>query len=167
MLLCPDGEARIARYLSLVAPDVKISKHLGGGSDGDVWKTTRDTAVKVYKHDVTYFNERDTYARLASWGITETIDGFWVPKMQSYDDDLRVVEMDIVHQPPYIIDFAKVMLDRSPEFSDDVLSHRDSEGRENFRHNWPKVLSLLATLESYQIYYLDPKPGNIAFPDMP
>ena len=36
--------------------------------------------------------------------------------------------------------------------------------RERFEQNWPKVKSLMAALESYQIYYLDPQPYNIVFP---
>ncbi len=167
MRTCPDGEARIARYLSLAGEGVKLNEYLGGGADGDVWKTSRGTAIKVLSHENTYFNERDTYKRLAFWGITEQIDGFWVPKMLGYDDELRVIEMDIVQHPPYIIDFAKVMLDRPPDFSADELDQRDEDGRERFEHNWPRVLSLLPALESYQIYYLDPKRGNIAFPDVP
>ncbi len=69
--------------------------------------------------------------------------------------------------PPYVIDFAKVRIDRPPEFSDEVLEQSEQKGAEEFGHNWSSVKELLLDLESYQIYYLDPKRGNIVFPDMP
>ena len=75
--------------------------------------------------------------------------------------------MELMQDPPYIIDFAKVRIDRPPDFSDDVLAEQERSGVELFGHHWPEVQVLLDHLESLQIYYLDPKPGNIAFPDMP
>jgi hypothetical protein len=36
---------------------------------------------------------------------------------------------------------------------------------DDFGKNWPTVRSLLAALESFQIYYLDPKPQNIVLGD--
>jgi len=84
--------------------------------------------------------------------------------MRGFDDNLLVVEMDLMQQRPYIIDFAKVKIDRSPEFSEEVLQQLDGDGIEMFGDNWPAVQSLMSALESYQIYYLDPKPHNIVFP---
>jgi hypothetical protein len=75
--------------------------------------------------------------------------------------------MDLMQHPPYRIDFAKVRIDRPPEFSEEVLRDEEQQGIAQFEHNGPAVKSLLAALESYQIYYLDPRRGNIAFPDMP
>jgi len=83
------------------------------------------------------------------------------------DDDLMVVEMDLMQQPPYIIDFAKVRIDRPPDFSDDVIRELDMKGRAIFNENWPSVRRLMAALESFQIYYLDPNAGNIVFDDIP
>jgi hypothetical protein len=37
----------------------------------------------------------------------------------------------------------------------------ERQGVEDFGKKWPDVQSLLAALESFQIYYLDPKPQNI------
>lgn len=155
------------RYLTARLGDVNLKRYLGGGTDGCVWETSQGTAVKALAREAGYYNERDTYLRLKEWGLTEQIDGFWVPSLVDYDDELWIVEMDMVQQPPYIIDFAKVRLDRPPDFSDDVLEDAERRGEEQFEHNWPKVKSLLATLESYQIYYLDARPGNITFQDMP
>ncbi len=66
--------------------------------------------------------------RLAEYGITEKICGFWVPKMIGFCDELRVIEMDIVQTPPYIIDFAKVRLNSDPGFPAETLAEYDAEG---------------------------------------
>ncbi len=84
--------------------------------------------------------------------------------MTGCDDDLMVVEMDFMQKAPYIIDFAKVKIDRPPNFPEDVLRQNEIDGKEQFGRNWPRVKALMAELESYQIYYLDPKPHNIVFP---
>jgi hypothetical protein len=165
MTLHPKSRETAEAYLRRHFPKVNIGQFLGGGTDGDVWSTDRKTAIKSLKEIGGYYNERDTYLRLQEYGVTRQLNGFWIPELHGYDDELRVVEMDLMQQPPYIIDFAKVRIDRPPEFSDDVLEEQDRRGRERFEHNWPKVLSLLAALESFQIYYLDPQPGNITFPD--
>ncbi len=85
--------------------------------------------------------------------------------MVGFDDQLQVVEMDIVQDPPYVIDFAKVRLNFSPDFSDEVVAESEREGSERFEHNWPRVKTLLKDLESIGVYYLDPQVGNITFPD--
>ncbi len=60
--------------------------------------------------------------------------------------------------------------DRPPDFSGETSREADEQGRELFGDNWPRVRSLLAVLESYQIYYpqpynsITPKPYNIVFP---
>lgn len=131
-----------------------------------MWRTDRDSAVKVFDYLVGYANERDTYLRLAEYGVTRQLNKFWVPQLISYDDQLMVVEMELMQTPPFIIDFGKVRIDRPPEFSDDVLDYHDQRGREQFGdENWEAVRRLLSALESFQIYYLDPRPHNIVFPD--
>lgn len=151
------------RYLSLIGKGVKLKDFLGQGTDGAVWATNRDTAIKVFARERGYINERDTYERLAEFGVTEKLDGSWVATMTGYDDDLMVVEMDLMNDPPYIIDFAKVRLNSSPDFSEQTLEDREIQGKMLFEGNWPAVKSLMAALESFQIYYLDPKPHNIVF----
>lgn len=156
---------RAARYLILHGNGAKLKDKLGEGTDGAVWLTDRDTAVKAFKYDIGYANERDTYKRLARYGVTEKIAGFWVPEMLGSDDELKVIEMDIVQTPPYIIDFAKVRLNNDPGFSTETLAENDADGRWRFGKNWPAVKMLMAELETYLIYYLDPKPHNIVFPN--
>ncbi|HTU25434.1 MAG TPA: hypothetical protein VMF30_08560 [Pirellulales bacterium] len=165
MRIDPGSEDRASRYANANGMDIK--EYLGGGTDGDVWKTSKNTAVKVFKYERGFWNERDCYARLAEYGVTESLDGFWIPSMLGHDDDLMVVEMDLMQKPPYIIDFAKVMIDREPDFSDEVREEAERQGEELFGHNWPAVKSLMSALESFLIFYLDPKPGNITFPNMP
>jgi hypothetical protein len=156
---------RIQQYLNLLRPVVNLKSFLGDGTDGEVWSTERSSAVKAFNYERGCYNERDTYARLAEYGITNKLDGFWIPKMIGYDDELMVVEMDLMQSPPYIIDFAKVKIDRPPDFSDETIEYHEQQGQERFGSNWPVVKSLMATLESYQIYYLDPTPSNIVFPN--
>jgi hypothetical protein len=160
----PDKLDRARRYLSLIDERMKLQDFLGDGTDGAVWATSRDSAVKVFDHERGYFNERDTYQRLAKFDVTEKLGDFWIAKMIGCSDDLMVVEMDLMQNPPYIIDFAKVRLDRPPEFSESTLEDSEEQGRELFGNNWRAVKRLLADLESFQIYYLDPKPHNIVFP---
>ncbi len=56
----------MARYLSLGAAEVKVNEYLGGGTDGDVWKTSRNTAVKVFQREHGYLNEKDSYLRFST-----------------------------------------------------------------------------------------------------
>ncbi|MDX1961550.1 MAG: hypothetical protein SFX18_00265 [Pirellulales bacterium] len=161
----PSSHQKLQEYLLKFKYNTKLD-YLGGGTDGDVWQTERDTAIKLFHRQHGYLNERDTYLRLADFGIVEKIDHFWVPRMHHFDDQLWVVEMDVMQKPPYIIDFAKVKLNHPPDFSEDVLDAWEIQGQERFEHHWPEVKSLLRTLESYLIYYLDPQPGNIVFEDL-
>lgn len=160
----PEKRAIVLQYLSLTAPHVNIKDYLGDGTDGAVWSTDRSTAIKVFDRLQGYLNERDTYLRLAQFGVTEEIDGFWIPQMVDHDDGHMIVEMDFMQKPPYIIDFAKVRLNNSPDFSEDTLAGIEVKGLEEFGDDWPKVKSLMAALESYLIYYLDPRPHNIVLP---
>ena len=155
---------RAHRYLSLIGGGVNIKEFLGEGTDGAVWATNRDTAVKVFDRRDGYENERDTYERLKEYGITQKLGKFWVAQMVDSNDDLMIVEMDLMQKPPYIIDFAKVRLNSPPDFPERTLEDMDEQGRDLFGPNWPAVQSLLADLESLLIFYLDPKPHNIVFP---
>jgi hypothetical protein len=160
----PEHE-RIVQYIIVHGDGAELTKFLGDGTDGEVWATSRRTAVKAFKRDAGYENERDTYNRLAEHGVTTRIAGFSIPKMTGYDDDLRVIEMDLMLTPPYIIDFAKVRLNSGPDFSEQTLAENDAHGQFLFGKNWPSVKFLMAELESYLIFYLDPKPHNIVFPN--
>jgi hypothetical protein len=87
-------------------------------------------------------------------------------KLIAYSDHLWTVEMDFITRAPYILDFAKVRIDRPPDFSVEVLEYRENKHRDMFLHHWPQVRRLLGSLESIGIYYLDPQLDNIKFPDL-
>jgi hypothetical protein len=159
-MLNPELQVRLERYLSLFREQVKVKGFLGDGTDGAVWKTDRNTAVKIFKSDLGYYNERDSYHRLAEYGMTERIGMFRVPRMMDWDDDLMVVEMDLMIEAPYIIDFAKVRFS-PPDFPEMTQADAEERGIEDFEDDWPVVKMLLRDLESVQIYYLDPRPWNI------
>lgn len=162
-----DLEERARKYAQLSGIELDFARPLGSGTDGKVWKSNKNTAVKVLERLVGYFNERDSYLRLAQFGWTEKFDGFWLPQLLGYNDDLWTIEMEIVAAKPYLLDFAKVRSDRPPDFSAEVIEAENKQGQELFEHHWPEVRQLLAGLETLGIYYLDPKPANIAFPDLP
>jgi hypothetical protein len=154
------------RYSELCGITLDLPRPLGDGTDGVVWKSSVGTAVKAFFREHGYFNERDAYLRLAEWGIVHKIDGFWIPSIVDYNDRLLVIEMEVMTDPPYILDFAKVRIDRPPDFPEDVVEQHERQCHEWFAHHWPEVQQLMATLEGYGIYYLDPRPGNIVFADL-
>jgi hypothetical protein len=67
---------RVRRYLNLIGQSVQLKGFLGSGTDGAVWAIDRDTAIKVFDREGGYVNERDTYLRLAEYGVTEKLDAF-------------------------------------------------------------------------------------------
>ena len=156
---------RIRKFLTLRYGRAEINNKLGEGTDGAVWAVEGVLAAKAFHPNRfhQYINERDAYLRFAEFGVGNKLGRFSLPVMRGYDDRLMVVLMDLILAKPYILDFAKVKIDRPPEFSQEVLRDMRRQGREDFGPNWPAVEALLADLESLQIYYLDPKNHNIVF----
>jgi hypothetical protein len=140
---------------------IEIVSQLGYGTDGTVFETDRESAVKVVERERNYLHELQCYQRLKAKKISK-LRGFSIPRLLGHDDPLMVIEMTIV-TPPYLIDFGKVYIDKRP----DPSWRRDFEieGRDMFEGRWPEVRRLLGALEVHGIYYLDPKPGNIRFGD--
>jgi hypothetical protein len=118
-------------------------------------------AVKAHKHAEAYVRERDVYQRLRQAGVSEVL-GFRVPDLVRFDDELRVIEMNIV-TPPFVLDFAGARLDIPPEFPDEVWDQWEAEKVEQFGPRWPEVRAVLAVLEDLDIYVLDVSPRNIMF----
>lgn len=162
MSVLQDARKRAGLYAA--SRKITLCGDLGNGTDGAVFDSSVDTAIKSLFRERGYWNERDAYLRLRDFGVLHTIDEFSVPQLIDFDDALLVIEIDIV-TPPYIIDFAKVRIDRSPDFSEETLRQHERECREIFGQHYEEMRDLLETLESYQIYYLDPRPSNIAFSD--
>ena len=50
-----------------------------------------------------------------------SIHGFAVPRLIDFDNELLAIEMDVI-QPPRILDFGKVTLDRAPDFSEQTMA---------------------------------------------
>jgi len=132
--------------------------------DGEVWESTRQTAIKAIRRERNYILELECYTRLSRDNVSR-ISGFSVPRLVGSDDRLQVIEIKIV-TPPNILDFGKVHFDRRPDYSPETWQEWLDERRELFGDHWPRVEALMAALSSgYGIYYMDPKPGNIMFGD--
>jgi hypothetical protein len=138
---------------------------LGAGIDGCVWRTSRPSALKLCEREKSFKDEAAAYLRLRDSKVRR-IQEFAVPQLIDYDGPLMALEMSIV-SPPFLLDFGKVYLDSPPPYWNDaeVMAHWHAEGQENFDTRWSKVLSVINMLQKYDIYYVDPKPGNIMFAD--
>jgi hypothetical protein len=156
-------EERAVRYAELSGIELNLKIPLGDGTDGKVWESNRKTAIKAFERERGYWLETGSYERLMEFDVSD-IDGLTVPQLIGKNDELLVIEITIV-SPPFILDFAKVRIDRPPDFSPEVLRDWDVKGSEEFGARWEQVKDLLRTLEGYGIYYLDPRPGNITFDD--
>ena len=140
---------------------IVIERALGYGTDGSVWASSRNTAVKVLERRRVYEVELECYQRLQQSNVTQ-IQGLAVPRLYGFDDDRQIVEIGLVTSP-YILDFGKSSLDKPIDFSSEQLADWDEQGRELFEDRWPDVLTLLWALKQYGIYYYDAKPQNIMF----
>jgi hypothetical protein len=156
-------EERARIYEHDAGIQIYLERPLGSGTDGSVWKTSRGTAIKALARQRNYNNELECYKRFLAAGVTE-IDGFAIPNLIDYSDELWIIELGIV-APPFMLDFAKVYLDRPPDFSPEVLTEEEERNLEVFEDRWPRVKSLIYAVRRYGIYYVDPKPGNIMFGD--
>jgi len=154
-------QERAKEYGARNGIEIDLDRRIGFGSDGEVWETNRNTAVKALGKKLNYTTERICYTRLKAAGVSE-ISGFSVPVLFGFDDELQVIEIEIV-TPPFILDFGKVWLDNPPDYSPEAMEDSLREIEERFGENFPKVRSLLAALKFHGIYYMDAKPGNIAF----
>lgn len=155
-----DCERRAATYVA--KHSLALLKQLGFGTDGVVWCTNSRTAVKAFNRSRNYRTELGCYQRLTDHAITE-IEGFSVPRLEAFDDDLLVLEISIV-EPPFILDFGKAYLDHPADFSTEVYNDWEQEQLDRWgEERWRVVQVILLRLQRLGIYYLDPKPGNILF----
>ena len=152
-------------YCKISGIEIFENTTLGHGTDGSVWETSNRTALKAFYREQGYRNEVECYHRLKLNGII-TINGFSVPHLEGKNDQLMVIEMTYV-QPPYLLDFGKVYLDRPPPYQNDeyVMAAWNEKLQEEFGDNTTKVYGLLHQLKKLGIYYVDPRPANINFGD--
>lgn len=163
-MFSPDNEIlrRAEFYCRAQAPPIKLIEQLGFGQDGYVWSTNRDTALKGFEREENYTRELKCYQRLTELKVLE-INEFSVPALHHFDHSLLIVEMSIVF-PPFLIDFGKSYLDEKPDYDETTMAEFWQSRQALFdAGEWPIVRGLLNSLESYGIFYLDAKPGNIRF----
>jgi hypothetical protein len=132
---------------------------LGGGTDGTVWETSKRTAIKILRKPETFATELECYRRFLRKNVTE-LAGFSVPRLVDYDAQLLAIEMNII-QPPRVLDFGKVTLDKPGDFSQQTLADWYEHQQELWREYWPQIRKLLSALRRHGIYYGDLNPYNI------
>ncbi|HET6323414.1 MAG TPA: hypothetical protein VFG04_01845 [Planctomycetaceae bacterium] len=142
---------------------LSIVKQLGSGTQGIVFSTNCDTAIKALLHTDHYLRERDVYLRLRDRKV-DKIRQFWVPQLTQADDNLRVIEMEVV-RPPFVLDFASAYLDQDPPYLNEpeVIATWEREKREQFEGRWPEVKKMMREFRALGIHLADVKPGNVVF----
>jgi len=138
---------------------LSLTKQIGYGYDGMVFKTDGETAVKGFKHEELYCKERDVYLRFHELDYFE-VAGASIPHIFANDDDLWCIEMEIV-APPFVLDFAGAYLDTPPDYPDDVMAAWTAEKQEQYGEYWPWVQEIMRQLAGIGVYLADVKPGNI------
>ena len=152
---------RAEQYAQSRQIEIVRKERLGHGSDGSVWKTNRPSALKALYRVEVYQKELECYRRLKEAGI-RTLGGFDIPMLEGCDHQLMVIEMTLV-EPPYLLDFGKVYLDRAPThlYDKELMKRAYIEWRERFGNRWSDVAHVLELLKKYGIHYFDPRPSNI------
>ncbi len=147
------------------ARKLAICRELGHGVHGIVFDAKGQAvhdrrAIKIHERETCYTIERDIYLRLADRNVLTT-RGANVPELLAFDDTLLILEMSIV-QRPYVLDFAGALIDREPDFSEDVLMEWQAEKREQFGSQWSEAQKILRALAGMGIHLIDVNPNNIA-----
>lgn len=136
---------------------------LGGGIQGLVLSSTRPSAIKAHVRPEFYEREKAVYLRLMERAVT-MVEGFEVPQLVGFADDLWIIEMEIV-SPPFVVDFASAYLDQQPPYDAEQWEQWRAEKQEQFEDRWETVETVMAVFRRYGIYLADVKPGNIMFDD--
>jgi hypothetical protein len=142
-------QQRAGEYARQLEIAIDFSRALGSGMDGSVWQTNRITAVKALERQHNYRQELECYRRFKAAGVNR-VGRFAVPELVGHSDELQIIEMTIVARP-FILDFAKVYLDRPPDYTPEVLAEDEERNREIFEDRWQEVKSLLWALRQYGI----------------
>ena len=141
--------------------EIQLVQQLGFGTQGVVFLTSRNTAIKVYNLKEGYFRERDVYRRLKDRNI-DSIQNLMIPRIVSWDDRLTLFEMSVVHVP-CILDFGGAYLDNPPEHMDRDETWIASKSEE-FGENWEKAQAVIREIEHRaDIWLSDINTGNIKF----
>jgi len=153
-------QERAESYAARYSLTVHLDELIGFGTDGHVWSTDRNSAIKVLESADCYLRERDCYLRLQEREVA-AIDRLVIPRLLDFDDELMIVEMEIV-APPYLLDFGKAYLDGDHPYSpEQIRAYYGSLGRHFRTDDVPRVMKICRILRGYGIEYLDAKPKNI------
>lgn len=155
----------VSHYADSRSIKINPQEMIGSGNDGRVWRTSRNSALKIHYRDLNYQNEKECYKRIMQRDIKQ-IKGLRVPDLIDYDDRFNAIEIGIV-EPPYLLDFGKVYLDGPPSYWNDeqLMENCFIEWEEFFDDHWKEVRRILSYLQGLGIWYVDPKPANINFGD--
>ena len=139
---------------------MKLVDQLGNGTDGAVWRTSKNSAVKALVDSTKYATKLRCYQRLKERGVGE-ISGVHVPVLVDTDSELLIIEIDIV-EPPFIVDFGKAYIDEPSPYTPEQLAASQREWSRFFpKRDLPLIRKLLSSLKGIGIEYMDPKPNNI------
>jgi hypothetical protein len=148
---------RLDEYCRVQA--IGIRDLLGIGFDGYVWRTTRDSVVKIHWNTAEFQRELAVYQRLASHSLTR-LQGFSIPVLLNYDTPALTLELSFV-SPPFVLDFAAANLGAPPAGFDPDDPAWQAEKSRLFGRDWPDVKRLLEALRLYGIHFSDVHLGNI------
>lgn len=153
---------RISRFVE--QREITVARRLGHGKDGVVVESAEGTAIKGFVLRRGYFKEINVYLRLLQREVT-AVEGFAVPVLESFDDELMVIEMGIV-SPPCVLDFANAGVDGPlHDFPAEILEAQEAENAEVFEDRWPIVQRIRSALRGHGVHIADLNPNNIMFPD--
>jgi hypothetical protein len=146
-----------------ISSNTVITTELGHGTQGIVYQTQRNTAIKVYSLKQGYERERNVYIRLKERGI-DFIQRLALPRIRTWDDNLLILEMSIVHVP-CMLDFGGAYLDYLPEhLNRDDVWFKDKQIE--FGDNWEEAMSVIREIEHRaDLWLADINTGNIKFGD--
>jgi len=158
-----DIDGLLNRYASRYR--VEFTTRLGDGKDGSVFSTTLGHAVKFLRRRLDYTRELRAYLVLQEQQVVE-IEFFQIPQLLRFDDELFAVEMTIV-RPPFLLDFVSSYTDEEIEwlnFTEDVLTERETFWEERFGERWPVVARLRDSFHMLTgLTLLDLSHNNIRF----
>lgn len=92
-----------------------------------------------------YENELGCYQILGQHQVTE-VQGFNIPQLLGWSDELLVIEMTIV-KPPFILDFGKSYLFFPPEYPSDAEEEHQRKLEDTFGDYLPQVELALSFLQ--------------------
>jgi hypothetical protein len=142
------------------ARNTSITQQIGHGTQGIVYRTAHNTAIKVHDLVAGFERELAIYQRLKEQNIHE-IRGMKIPRLVDSDYALYVFEMSIVHVP-CVLDFGGAYLYVPDHMIRD--EHWMQEKAAEFGDDWVEAQAVIRELEyTAEIALVDVNPGNIKF----